>query len=89
MDINGPNQYTRLTTTGVVKAGSGNLVGFFVASGTPTVKLWDNASAASGTVILNTSAAVVPPAWYPLPLAFTKGCYATITGAGDITFVYQ
>lgn len=82
-------QYQRLSATGVVKAQSGALVGFFVASGTPTLKLNDNASGATAPIILNTTAALTAGTWYSLPALFVNGLYATITGAGDITFIYN
>lgn len=86
---NPQGQYIRLAASGVVKADAGALVGFYMASGTPTLKLYDNPSAASGTIILNTSAALTAATWYWLPAQFTKGLYATLTGAGDITFIYN
>ena len=82
-------QYGRLTASGVVKAESGLLVGFFVASGTPTLKLQDNATGATDPIILNTTAALTAGTWYPLPALFVRGLYATLGGAGDITFIYQ
>ena len=79
----------RLTASGVVKADQGVLIGFFVASSTSgTVKLWDNASAGSGTVLLNTTAAITAPAYFPCPVSFSNGLYATIGGTADITFIY-
>lgn len=81
-------QYGRLTASGLVKAGNGLLGGFMAASGTPTIKLWDGLSAA-GPIILNTSAALVPMTWYRIPIVFTNGLFASITGAGDITFAYN
>lgn len=74
----------RLTASGVVKPGPGCLGGFIVASGTPTVALYDN-TAGSGTLILNAMQTAVGIN-YSIPVQFTKGCYAVITGAGDITF---
>ena len=76
-----------LTVTGVVDGnGSGKLLGFFVASGTPTLKLWDNATAGSGTVLLN-STILRAIEWFPFPIAYTNGLYATMTNAGSIAFV--
>lgn len=84
---NGKYQYVRLTASGPVKAANGRLRGFFVASGTPTLALYDSLTGA-GTLILNTAqlAAATP---YPLPVVFTNGLYAVLTGAGDITFLYE
>lgn len=79
------SNYQRLTSTGQVKIGGGKLQGFIVASGTPTIKLWDSADA-SGDIVLNTmqTAAAL---FYPLPISFSNGLFATITGAADVTFV--
>jgi hypothetical protein len=79
-------QFIRLTSSGIVKKGSGILGGFIVASGTPTVALYDN-TAGSGTLILNTmqTAGATP---YEIPVRFDS-LYAVITGAGDITFWYR
>jgi hypothetical protein len=79
----------RLTSSGVVKAEQGVLIGVIVASSTSlTIKLWDNASAGSGTVLLDTTAAITAPTYIPLPIAFANGCYATLGGTGSATFVY-
>lgn len=84
---NDSGQYQRLTTSGQVKKGSGLLCGFIVASGTPTIQIWDSLTAA-GNIILNTMQTVVGQ-YYKLPAQFTTGCFATITGIGDITFIYN
>lgn len=81
-------QYVRLTGSGVVKAGAGQLGGFLVASGTPTIQIWDNPSAASGSLILNTMQTTAGQA-YPVPAQFIRGCFVTLTGAGDLTFYYR
>lgn len=74
----------RLTADGIVKSGTGKMMGFFVASGTPTILLYDN-TAASGTVVLNTMQTTAAT-WYDLPITFVNGLYADVTGACDITF---
>jgi hypothetical protein len=84
--INEAGGVKRVTETGVVKGMNGKMLGFFVASGTPTVKLWDNASAGSGTVLLNT-VQTVAATWYAFPASYANGVYATVTGAGDISFI--
>lgn len=80
-------QPKRLTATGIVRTGAGQLGGFLVASGTPTIKIYDSVDN-SGTIILNTmqTAAATP---YPLPVQLIKGCYAEITGTADITFFFR
>jgi hypothetical protein len=79
----------RLTSSGVVKAEQGVLIGAVIASSSSlTIKLWDNATAGSGTVLLDTTAAITAPAYLPLPISFANGCYATIGGTGSVTFIY-
>lgn len=80
--------YIRLTSSGAVKNGTGQLGGFLVASGNPTVQLNDFAGSASGTLIVNTMqvSAGTP---YPVPIGFINGCFATLVGTGDITFFYR
>jgi len=84
---NGQYQFKRLTASGLIKTGSGLSGGFIVATGTPTITLYDNTSAA-GTVILNglVAAAATP---YPIPALFNTGLYAVLSGAGDVTFFYN
>lgn len=83
--INEQYQYIRLTASGVIKGLPGILGGFIVASGSPTILIYDNATTNSGTIILNTmqTTAGTP---YPLPVRLTNGAYAVIVGTGDITF---
>lgn len=87
-EFNERYSYVRLTATGVVKAGSGLLGGFLVVTGTPTITLYDNPSAASGTIIIN-GLVTVAGTPYPVPAKFTQGCYAVLSGAGDVTFFYE
>ncbi len=81
--------YTNLTADTLVRTGPGKLLGVFVASasGTPTIKVWDNTSAAT-TVIVNTftpSAGV----FYPMPCRFETGLYVDIGGTVDITVFWE
>ena len=78
--------YQRLTVSGLIKTGQGLLGGFMVASGTPTVTLYDNTSAAA-PIILNATVTVAGTR-YPLPVVFNTGLYAVLSGTGDITFYY-
>lgn len=71
----------------LVKTGPGDLVGIFVASGTPTIKVWDNTSGAT-TVLVNTFQAAAG-VWYPLPFHFSVGCYVDVTGTCDYTVSYH
>ena len=78
-----------LTASGVVKADQGVLLGVIVSSSSSlTIKLWDSATAASGTVLVDTTAAITAPTYIPLPVAFSNGCYATLGGTGSAAFVY-
>ena len=83
--INEVGMYSQQSASALLKTGSGKILGFMVSSGTPTVKLWDN-TAASGAVILNTLQTAAAT-WYEVPVAYATGCYATITGTAEITFV--
>ena len=78
--------YQRLTVSGSVKVGVGLLGGFIVASGTPTIALYDSLTG-SGTLILNTMQTAVG-VYYKIPAGFQTGLYAVITGTADITFLY-
>lgn len=84
--INEAGGVFRITATGQVKGANGKMLGFFVASGTPTVKLWDNATTGSGTVLLNTMQTTAAT-WYAFPASFANGVHATVAGAGDISFI--
>ena len=78
-----------LTASGQIKATGGVVFGFFVsASSSCTVKLWDN-TAASGTVLLSTTAGLTAPLWYSAKYTFANGLYATLAGTCDVTFSYQ
>lgn len=70
-----------INASGQVVIGPGALGGIFVsaASATPTIKLWDNTSAA-GTVLLDTFTPVAGTSYYFPPIAFNVGCYITISG---------
>lgn len=74
----------RLTETGVVKAVTGNLIGFYVASTTSgTLVLRDGGG--SGTQISGT----ITPAigWHMFPAGFVTDLHATIGGSAlDVTF---
>ena len=78
--------YKRLTASGQIKATGGQLGGFLVATGTPTITIYDNTTA-TGTLILNGIVTVAGTS-YPLPVGFGTGCFVTITGTCDVTFYY-
>jgi hypothetical protein len=84
-----PSVPVQLAATGQVIQGDGRLCGFFVCTTSSlTLKLWDNFSAASGNVLLATTAAL-SVGWYPCPVSFGVGVYATFGGTGTVTFVYE
>ena len=74
------------SASGVVATGQCNLLGVFCASSSSgTLKLWDNASAGSGTVVVNTFS-LTAGTFYPIPASTADGLYATIGGTADVTF---
>jgi len=83
-------KYVPVTATGVVHAAPGSIAGIIVNSHTNgTLKLWDNASAGSGTPIHDTytfpsGSSVVT---FPKPLSFYNGVYATVGGTVNLTLV--
>lgn len=81
--------YSNLSASGLVKSGSGALLGIFVASAsnTPTVKIWDNTSAAT-TILINTFTPV-GGTFYPIPAKFGIGLYVSIGGTVDLTVLYD
>lgn len=85
--------YKNITASSVIKAEPGKVYGFVVNSNTNgTVKLWDNATAGSGTVIINTY--TVPTGAsnvirFPEPINFYNGLYCTVGGTADLTFLYN
>lgn len=82
-------KYKNLSASGLVKTGAGTIRGVMVASSTGgTIKLWDNTSAA-GTVIVNTTASITAPAFFPIEGSFTTGLYCTISGTADVTVFYN
>ena len=81
--------YTNISASTLIRTGPGKLLGIFVASAssTPTIKVWDNTSAAT-TVIVNT---FTPGSgtFYPIPCRFETGCYVTISGTVDCTVMWE
>lgn len=91
LNTNEKYQYKRITTNTLIKTGSGQLGGFIVVSGSPTITVWDNTSAASDEVktfkvidALSGSAGTA----YPCPIAFVNGCYFSCSG-GSVTVFYN
>lgn len=76
--------HTSLSATGVVKAGAGALTSITLTAGgdVATITLHDNATTGSGVVmcVVTVGANTTKVVDYALPLAFSNGLYATITG---------
>jgi len=84
------SSYTNLTVDTAVKSAPGRLFGIFVASAsaTPTIKIWDNTSAAT-TVLINTFTPVAAT-YYQFPgVEFGVGLYVDVGGTVDITVFYK
>jgi len=81
--------YANITSDTLVAGGKGSLLGIFVASASasPTIKIWDNTSAAT-TVIVNTFTPVAGT-FYPLPFDFGTGLYVDVGGTLDITVCWR
>jgi len=80
--------YSNITGSQVIKGSPGTLAGIFDNSSTSgTLKLYDNATAGSGTVINNTFTPAL--GWNPNPAPFYNGLYATVGGTIDCTFYFN
>lgn len=86
----GANKYSNISaSTNGVKGGPGVLVGMYVNSTSAgTIKIYDNASAQSGTVINNTITPAIGNHWLG-NCAFQNGLSVTITGTLDVTLYFQ
>ncbi len=82
----GPAQHVDVAADKVVKAAGGQLVAVHLtaAATTATLTLYDNASAASGTVLAKLSAPTLEtvPFCPAIPYVATNGIYADIGGTG-------
>lgn len=87
--VMGGKKTANLSASALLGTGEGVITGIFVASASasPTIKLWDNTSAA-GTVLVNTFTPIAG-SWYSLPFAFNTGLYITISGTLDCTVAYS
>ena len=83
------SSYTNISTSTLIRTGRGALTGIFVASAsaTPTIKVWDNTSAAT-TILVNTFTPAAAT-FYPIPAAFGTGLYVTIGGTVDCTVLWN
>lgn len=84
---------TSLTGTGVVKAGPGYYGGFNVttALSAAAITLYDNASAASGTIIdvIPASSTAGTVRSLPSPIKVQNGIYASFGGTGTVLFLFD
>lgn len=81
--------YANITSSSLVTRGPGKLLGVFVAiaTATPTLKIWDQTSAAT-PVLVNTFTPVAGT-FYRIPARYKNGLFATISGTVDCTFFYE
>lgn len=89
---NKPASKIALTGTGAVKAGSGSYYGYKVTTvlGAGVVTVYDNASAASGTVIDTIAATTAAGTTVILasPIPCSAGMYANFASTGTVLFLY-
>lgn len=87
-----PASKLAITATGAVKASAGKYYGYIVttALSAAAVTIYDNASAASGTVIdvIAASTAAGTRGVLAAPVPCTAGIYASVAGTGTILFLY-
>ena len=80
-----------LTATGVVMPQKGSYWGYIVttALSAAAVTIYDNASAASGTVIdvIPASAAIGTQKTFTTPVPCSSGIYASFAGTGTVLFL--
>lgn len=81
-----------LTGTGAVSKVDGYYAGYVVTTGlsAAAITLYDNASAASGTIIdvIPASTAAGASKNFGSPVRVKNGIYASFGGTGTVTFVY-
>ena len=89
MNVSESGTYTNITASALISSFPCALVGIFVASAsaTPTIKVWDQTSAAV-PILVNTFTPVAGT-WYPMPFKCAKGLYVTISGTVDCTVCWQ
>ena len=89
---NKPASKIALTGTGAVKASTGSYYGYKVTTvlGAGVVTVYDNASAASGTVIDTIAATTAAGTTVILasPIPCSAGMYANFTSTGTVLFLY-
>ena len=89
-----PASAAALTATAVVKASAGKYYGYKVttALNAAAITIFDNASAASGTVIdvipASTGVTATNTTILPTPIPCANGIYASFAGTGTVLFLY-
>lgn len=80
-----------LTGTGAVKGSAGRLLKISVTTGlsAAAVTIYDNPSAASGTVLFVIPASAPAGSVYDVNLPAVNGIYASFAGTGTVTFGYS
>lgn len=84
--------YVTRTDTGVVLARPGVFLGYevTVAMSAAATTIYDNASAASGTVLAVIPASTAVGAYkLPIGIRAQNGIYASFAGTGTVNFLYQ
>lgn len=76
-----------MTASGILRTGAGLIDGFLVATGTPTITIYDGTDT-SGTLLLN-GLVTVAGTPYPFPALVEAGAYVVMSGTGDVTFFYN
>lgn len=90
-----PSGKVSRTTSGVVRGNGGYYHGYIVTTVTATgaINIYDNASAASGTIVDTIPAATAAGTQriLPLPIPMTNGIYADFAGGatGTVLFVHD
>ncbi len=81
--------YANISSTTTINSGRGQLFGIFVASasGSPTIKVWDQTTAAA-PILVNTFTPVAAT-YYPMPTRFLGGLTVTIGGTVDCTVFWM
>lgn len=81
--------YENITSSTLIYTGPCQLMGIWVssASATPTIKVWDQTSAAA-PIVANTFIPV-GPGYYPIPVSCVNGLYVTISGTVDCTVIFN
>jgi|HubBroStandDraft_6_1064221.scaffolds.fasta_scaffold1123687_2 hypothetical protein len=79
-----------LTGTAVVKPSAGRLLKVIVTTvlGAGAVTIYDNASAASGTVLMVIPSTTAAGTIYDINLPAVNGIYASFASTGGVTFGY-